>query len=438
MLYDKKSLILTKSIRYEVYIMASTTVQTSKHTNSARTTVVTELSPMQKPLVIVGILISVVLLTAIVNTTNWTQGVLFIIGLALGATLLYARFGFTSAFRRLMSVGNVQGLQAHMLMLAVASTLFAIILSTGFSFTGTTPAGYVSPVGVSVVVGAFLFGIGMQLGNGCASGTLYNLGGGSSSMIITLVSFIGGSLLAAYHFTFWMEDMPSFQPISLAESTRLGYFGAWVVQMVAFAVIYWITVQLAKKKNPPMMKQLPTTTGWKKVIRGSWPLFAAAIILALLNALTLTVRGNPWGITSAFALWGGKALMATGIDVSTWGYFQGANGQALTQTVLADSTSVMNFGIILGAFISAAAQGTFKPGKIKPGVAGAAVVGGLLMGYGSRLAFGCNIGAYFGGIASFSLHGWVWMVMAMLGTTLALFIRPLFGLKNPKPNDSIC
>jgi len=234
--------------RYEVYIVASTTVQTSKHTNSTRTTVVTELSPMQKPLVIVGILISVILLTAIVNTTNWTQGVLFIIGLALGATLLYARFGFTSAFRRLMSVGNVQGLQAHMLMLAVASTLFAIILSTGFSFTGTTPAGYVSPVGVSVVVGAFLFGIGMQLGNGCASGTLYNLGGGSSSMIITLVSFIAGSLLAAYHFTFWMEDMPSFQPISLAESTNLGYFGAWAVQMVAFAVIYWITVQIAKKK----------------------------------------------------------------------------------------------------------------------------------------------------------------------------------------------
>ncbi len=61
------------------------------------------------------------------------------------------------------------------------------------------------------------------------------------------------------------------------------------------------------------MKPLPTTTGWKKVLRGSWPLFTAAIVLALLNALTLTVRGTPWGITPAFALWGGKALMATGV-----------------------------------------------------------------------------------------------------------------------------
>ncbi|MBD1381129.1 YeeE/YedE family protein [Bacillus sp. IB182487] len=393
---------------------------------------------MQKPFVSVGVLSAIILFISIVVFTNWTQGLLFIIGLALGITLLHARFGFTSAFRRLMSVGNVQGLQAHMVMLAVATTLFAIILSTGFSFTGTPPAGYVSPVGVSVIFGSFLFGIGMQLGGGCASGTLYNVGGGTSSMVLTLLGFIAGAVIGAYHFTFWMEDTPSLPPISIAESTGLGYFGGWIVQMILFGLIYYVTVQIAKKKNPPMMKPLPTTSGWKKIIRGSWPLFAAAIILALLNALTLAVRGTPWGITSAFALWGGKALMAFGIDVSQWGYFSGEQGAALGQSVLADSTSVMNFGIILGAFISAAAAGTFKPKKIKPGVAAASIIGGVMMGYGARLAFGCNIGAYFGGIASFSLHGWVWMVMAMLGTFLALFIRPLFGLKNPKSTDSIC
>ncbi|MFD0049918.1 YeeE/YedE family protein [Actinomycetes bacterium NPDC127524] len=402
------------------------------------TTRVAPLNPVQIPLVIGGSIAAFVLLISIVRTANWTQGALFIIGLALGATLLHARFGFTSAFRRLMSVGNVQGLQAHMLMLAVSSTLFAIILSTGFTFTGLKPAGYVSPVGVSVVFGAFLFGIGMQLGGGCASGTLYSVGGGSSSMILTLLAFIGGSVLGAYHFKFWMQDTPSFPPISLAESTGLGYFGAWLVQIIAFACIYWITIKIAKKKNPPTMKPLPTMMGWKKIPRGSWPLYTAAIILALLNALTLTIRGNPWGITSAFALWGGKFLLAMGLDVSSWNYFSGANGAALSHTVLADSTSVMNFGIILGAFISAAFQGTFKPGRIRPGVASASIIGGLMMGYGSRLAFGCNIGAYFGGIASFSLHGWVWMVMAMLGTSCALFIRPLFGLSNPKPSDSVC
>lgn len=153
-----------------------------------KTTIVTKLNPMQKPFLTLGLGAGFLLLVAIVATTDWIQGALYIIGVALGMTLLHARFGFTSAFRRLMSVGNVQGLQAHMLMLAVATTLFAIILSTGFSFTGNTPTGYVSPVGISVLVGAFIFGIGMQLGSGCASGTLYSVGGGSSSMILTLVS----------------------------------------------------------------------------------------------------------------------------------------------------------------------------------------------------------------------------------------------------------
>ena len=419
--------------------MSQTVVNTTKQLNrhSHSTTFVTNLSPMQKGLVAVGIIISLILLFAIVHSTNWIQGSLFIIGLLLGATLLYARFGFTSAFRRLASVGNVQGLQAHMLMFAVSTTLFAIILSTGFSFTDITPKGYVSPVGISVVFGAFLFGIGMQLGNGCASGTLYNLGGGSASMIFTLIAFIAGSTLGAYHLPFW-NNTPSLQPISLAETTGLGYFGAWLLQMVVFIAIYLITIQIAKKKNPPMMKPLPTTTGWKKVLRGSWPLFTAAVVLAILNALVLTIRGNPWGITSAFALWGGKFLNTVGLDVSSWGYFTGPTGEALKTTVLADSTSVLNFGIILGAFIAASFQGTFKPRKMKLGVASAAIVGGLLMGYGSRLAFGCNIGAYFGGISSFSLHGWVWAIMALLGTFAALYIRPLFGLKVPSSKDTFC
>ncbi|RHW34051.1 YeeE/YedE family protein [Lysinibacillus yapensis] len=399
------------------------------------TTVIQALNPVQKPLLSFGVLIAIILLFAIINTAGMTQGVLYILGLALGVTLLHARFGFTSAFRRLMSVGNVQGLQAHMIMLAVSTTLFAVILGTGFSFTGVDPSGYVSPVGVSVILGSFLFGIGMQLGNGCASGLLYNLGGGATSMLITFVTFMIGSTLGAYHLPFWLGT-PSLEPFSLAESTGLGFFGAWIVQLALFGFIYFALVQYAKRKNPPMMKPLATTSGWKKIFRGSWPLFAAGIILAILNAIVLAVRGTPWGVTSAFALWGGKTLQAAGVDVQSWGYFAGS--EALSQSVLADSTSVLNFGIILGAFIAATSQGTFKPKKVKPGVAGASIVGGLLMGYGARLAFGCNIGAYFGGISSFSLHGWVWMIFAMIGTGVALFIRPLFGLSNPKKTDTFC
>jgi len=58
----------------------------------------------------------------------------------------------------------------------------------------------------------------------------------------------------------------------------------------------------------------------------------------------------------------------------------------------------------------------------------AAVLGGLMLGYGARIAYGCNIGAFFSGIASSSVHGWVWFVAAFFGNGVGTRLRPLFGL----------
>lgn len=63
----------------------------------------------------------------------------------------------------------------------------------------------------------------------------------------------------------------------------------------------------------------------------------------------------------------------------------------------------------------------------------AAVVGGLAIGYGARLSYGCNIGAFFSGVASTSLHGWVWIVAALLGSSIGVRLRPRFGLRNEAP-----
>src|SRR3546814_7867146 len=56
-------------------------------------------------------------------------------------------------------------------------------------------------------------------------------------------------------------------------------------------------------------------------------------------------------------------------------------------SVFADVTSTMNFGIIAGAFLAAGLAGRFDPAWRLPWrqVLGAAL-GGLLMGYGARLA----------------------------------------------------
>jgi uncharacterized protein len=50
------------------------------------------------------------------------------------------------------------------------------------------------------------------------------------------------------------------------------------------------------------------------------------------------------------------------------------------------------------------------------------------MGWGARLGFGCNIGAFVGGVASGSLHGWLWFLAALPDCLVGIRLRPLFGL----------
>ena len=159
--------------------------------------------------------------------------------------------------------------------------------------------------------------------------------------------------------------------------------------------------------------------------------------LVALNA-TLALAGRPWGVTSAFALWGAKTLDALGGGVATWTYW--SKQASLAAPLRQDVTTVMDLGLMLGALAAASAAGKFAPvWKVPARSLAGAVIGGLLLGYGSRLAFGCNIGAYFSGILSGSLHAWLWLPAAFLGSALGVRLRPLFGLAVEKtPPASSC
>jgi hypothetical protein len=149
------------------------------------------------------------------------------------------------------------------------------------------------------------------------------------------------------------------------------------------------------------------------------------------SVATLGLAGHPWTISFGYTLWGAKAAAALGVDVAGWEFWTWSYPKrALAGSVFAQSTSVMNFGILAGAFLAAGLAGTFGPVRnLGWRSALAAALGGLLMGYGARLAFGCNVGAYFSGIASGSLHGWIWLAAALVGTYLGVILRSSLGLE---------
>ncbi|MEB0041774.1 YeeE/YedE family protein [Pseudomonas sp. MH10] len=359
------------------------------------------------------------------NSVGSRLMLLLVVGAALGLTLYHAAFGFTSAWRVFISDRRGAGLRAQMVMLAVAVVLFFPALGAGSLF-GQPVVGLVAPAGISVVVGAFMFGIGMQLGGGCASGTLFTVGGGNARMLVTLLFFIVGSLIATHHVDWWFS-LPSFPAISIVKS--FGVYPALVMSLALFAIIAAVTVRLEKRRHGQLEEGVTSEhIGLRRFLRGPWPLVWGAIGLALLNYATLALAGRPWGITSAFALWGAKVASGLGVDVGSWVFWQlPGNAKALAAPVWEDVTSVMDIGIMLGALLAAGLAGRFAPNlKIPARSLIAAVIGGLLLGYGSRLAYGCNIGAYFSGIASGSLHGWVWLVAAFIGNGVGVKLRPYF------------
>ncbi len=356
------------------------------------------------------------------------QGLLFIIGGALGLVLYQASFGFTAGFSQTIKSYKTRQLRAQMLMLMVASFLMLPLLAQG-EFMGNSVSGKLTPISIALISGAFIFGVGMQLGGGCASGTLSHLGSGSLRMGVTLAGFILGSLIGTFHVPWWNE-FPSLGRYSMIDDW--GLTTAIVVNLSIAAGLWFLFVIFEKKihghSDPLYTKPTDKKEGF---LANNWPLVLGAVLLAVLNLATLMVKGKPWGVTSGFALWGGKIYAMMGGDLSGYAYWQTASwSKALAAPVLKHSTSIMNFGLVLGVWWAASVSRkmtvTYRASAL---LILRLILGGLLLGYGARLAAGCNIGAYFSGIASGSLHGWVWFVAAFVGNIFGYQLKNTVFLK---------
>jgi uncharacterized membrane protein YedE/YeeE len=373
--------------------------------------------------------------TLVIGAHGWRQGALFLVGGLIGMTLVHAGIGFTSAYRKLFTLGDASGVNAQILMLAAASVLFAPVLSAGFAF-GHEVVGAVAPVGLRVAIGAFLFGMGMQLGCACGSGTLSSIGAGSLRMGITLAAFCAGGFWASLDAPFWAA-LPSWGAISLGE--ELGWGRAVFLQLavlgaLALALRHWGARIKGTQGSPQPASATARSSPWRGLWEGPWPLVWGALALAALNLATLLLAGHPWSVTWGFTLWAAKVAAAIGWEPSASAFWTGPfQRAALENSVFADVISVMNMGIVLGALGAAALAGRFSPTLRLPyPTLVAVIVGGLMMGYGARLAFGCNIGAFFSGVASFSLHGWLWIVCALAGTAIGVRLRGVCGLPNER------
>lgn len=333
-----------------------------------------------------------------------------LIGGLAGFSLYHASFGFTAGWRRIVSEARSTGLRAQFLLIGLTAMVSYPLI--GFADANA----WVQPMSVALLFGAFIFGMGMQLGGGCGSGTLFVVGGGSTRMVITLTFFIVGSVIGVAHLSFW-RDLPSAGRYSLIN--ELGTIPALVALLAILGGLAWASARYERRVHGDLEPARKTGS----VLTGPWSPWMGAVALAAVGILTFLVLNRPWGITQAFGFWGAKVAYSVGVPTESWVLAPWSQG-TLDRSVFDNATSVMDFGIVLGAMIAACLAGKWAPvWKLSFTEIATAVIGGLLMGYGARLSYGCNIGAYLGGLVSGSLHAWVWAASAFAGSSLIVWWR---------------
>jgi uncharacterized protein len=332
-------------------------------------------------------------------------GLLLGLGLGFGLVLEGLRFGFAGPWRMMIVERDGRGLLAQLLAIGLAAALIFPLLATNPLEMAPAHA----PIGIGMVLGAFIFGAAMQVAMGCGSGTLVNAGSGNLIGLVALGGFIGGAFLGTLHGDFWIGL--GRLPLASAQSA-VGPLGGLVLTLAGLATVASLVIW----RSAPG-KRLPARRLW-----------LVAALLALLAAAHLVVAGQTWGVVYGLGLWGAKLATAMGADLSTTAFWSDpGNAARLQASILTDVTSLTDIGLILGAFLVMRSRAT--PGAPAPSLALAGwlgvIVAGLVLGYSSRMAFGCNVGAFFSGISSGSLHGWAWFAAAFAGSAVGLKLRPL-------------
>jgi uncharacterized membrane protein YedE/YeeE len=347
-------------------------------------------------------------------------GLLTLIGIGFGLALQGYGFGFAGGWRKFILQKDASGVVSHMLLIGLAALLSLPLLA----LYPEELVGAVAPLSWSLLIGAFVFGIAMQLADGCGSGSLHKAGTGNSYSWAVLPGFIAGSFWGASHQSAWLSLGGPFgaEPIDLLG--RLGLYGGLVVTLILCLLVSlgfrWQAKKAAGRQG------METNGTWL-----SSSLVKAAVVVGILYAVHLMVAGQPWGIVYGLGLWGAKLAVGLGADLSQNAFWGAApHAERIVEPVLWDITTLTNLGLLFGTMAAArwsAQSNEFIPLGLRTLVVG--LLAGLVLGYSSRIAFGCNIGAFLGGAASASLHGWAWFAMAFLGSVLGVRLRAPLGVK---------
>lgn len=329
-------------------------------------------------------------------------------GALLGFVMQRGRFCLTGGFRDMYIAKDNRMFYALLIAIVVQSVgVYALIQFGAVQFD----AGEFS--WVATVVGSFVFGIGIVLAGGCATGTWYRAGEG---LLGSWIALFGYMFMAAVMRTGVLgpvnESMKSVQTSnnSIAATTGLS---VWIFIVALVAIVLFLVVKELRKPKIAIPTMKPKRRGLSHLLfEKRWHPFFTAILVGLIAILA-------WPLSEATGRMAGLGITTPSANILQ--YLVTGDNQFVNWGVF------LALGIFLGSFIAAKAsrEFRFRMPDVKTGIS--SFIGGNLMGFGASLAGGCSIGNGLVMTAMMTWQGWISLLFIILGTWTAsyfVFVRP--------------
>ena len=361
-----------------------------------------------------------------------SNGWIWLLGCAIGWLLVRGGFGFSGPIRRAINDKEWEAL------VPLASLLLLLVVGSGLLFllaeqTGLDLRPSRAPLSLTLAIGAFLFGIGMQVARRCASGTLASAAQADGAFGATLLGLAVGVFIGSLQRPHLETLIPgAWPPVVLVEALPLPLA---ILAQLAILLVLMVGIGALLGFHPPARLFPPSRAALPLNDLGT---SATVIGLSLLLLLVFAVSGEPWKV-----LWGLGLTSAHLAKVAGWdphgSLFWGSPTrlELLSSPWLQHASVVVNLGVLFGAWTA----GTFRDPEQQSSIPSKPFktpaqqhwrrhgIGGLLMGYGGFISYGCNISSFLGGVMSFSLHGWLWLIAALAGSGFWLGCERLVGRK---------
>ncbi|EHD2970568.1 TPA: transport protein YeeE [Escherichia coli] len=331
-----------------------------------------------------------------------------ICGALLGFVMQRGRFCLTGGFRDMYIAKNNRMFYALLIAISVQSIGVFGLMHAGLL---TYEAGAFPWLGT--VIGGYIFGLGIVLAGGCATGTWYRAGEGLIGSWIALVTYmVMSAVMRSPHASGLNQTLQHYstEHNSIAETFNLSVLPLIAVLLV---ITLWLVMKELKKPQLKVATLPPRRTGIAHILfEKRWHPFVTAVLIGLIALLAwplseATGRMFGLGITSPTAniL---QFLVAGDVKYINWGVF-------------------LVLGIFLGSFFAAKASREFRVRAADAQTTLRSGLGGVLMGFGASIAGGCSIGNGLVMTAMMTWQGWIGLVFMILGVWTAswlVYVRP--------------